>query len=130
MIHDWIAQGWERFLAKPNGPLNLRFILQPSIAGFMAIRAGVKDAKAGRPAFLWEAITNPDERRALVHGGWKDMSKTFLISAILDAVYQFIVNRAIYPVEMLFTATLLALVPYFLLRGPVNRIARWFKAEG
>ena len=28
------------------------------------------------------------------------------------------------------TATLLALVPYFILRGPVNRIARQFISEG
>jgi hypothetical protein len=33
---------------------------------------------------------------------------------------------SIYPLELLFTKVLLALVPYFVLRGPVNRIARTF----
>ena len=32
----------------------------------------------------------------------------------------------VYPLELLFTATLLALVPYALLRGPFNRLARLF----
>jgi hypothetical protein len=34
--------------------------------------------------------------------------------------------RFVYPLELLFTATLLALVPYALLRGPFNRLARLF----
>ena len=34
--------------------------------------------------------------------------------------------RFIYPLELLFTATVLALVPYALLRGPFNRLARLF----
>jgi hypothetical protein len=50
----------------------------------------------------------------------------FLVAATLDAIYQLIIHRFIYPLELLFTATLLALVPYFVLRGPVNRIARRF----
>ena len=32
--------------------------------------------------------------------------------------------RFVYPGELLFTATVLALVPYALLRGPFNRLAR------
>jgi hypothetical protein len=48
----------------------------------------------------------------------------------LDAIYQIVIHRFIYPLELLFTATLLALVPYFLLRGPVNRIARQFVGDG
>lgn len=35
-----------------------------------------------------------------------------------------LVFRRIYPVEAIDVALLLAVVPYFLLRGPVNRIAR------
>jgi hypothetical protein len=31
--------------------------------------------------------------------------------------------RLVYPLELLFTATLLALVPYASLRGPFNRLA-------
>jgi hypothetical protein len=125
-ITDMIVRGWENFLARPTGSLNLRFILQPTIASLLALRAGMKDAKEGRPAYLWAALTNSEHRWQLLHGGWKDMRTPFLVAATLDAIYQLIIHKFIYPLELLFTATLLALVPYFILRGPVNRIARRF----
>ena len=56
--------------------------------------------------------------------GWKDVGTVFLIATILDAVYQLIVHRGVYILEVLITAVSLAIVPYVLLRGPVNRIAR------
>ena len=126
MITDMIVRGWANFLARPTGSLNLRFILQPTIATIIAARAGIKDARKGRPAYLWAALTNPDYRWQLLHGGWKDMRTPFLVAAALDAIYQLITHKFIYPLELLLTATLLALVPYFILRGPVNRIAQRF----
>ena len=126
IITDMIARGWDNFLARPTGSLNFRFILQPAIATIIAARAGVKDARQGRPAYLWAALTNRNYRWQLLHGGWKDMRTPFLVAAILDAVYQLIIHKFIYPLELLFTATLLALVPYFVLRGPINRITRRF----
>jgi hypothetical protein len=124
MIMEMFVRGWDNFLARPTGSLNLRFILQPTIATIIAMRAGLKDAREGRPAYLWAAFTNPAYRWQLFHGGWKDMRTPFLVAATLDAIYQLIVHKFIYPLELLFTATLLALVPYFVLRGPANRIAR------
>jgi hypothetical protein len=50
------------------------------------------------------------------------------VAIVLDCIYQLVTVRFIYPLELLFTATLLALIPYILLRGPVNRIARLFGA--
>jgi hypothetical protein len=50
----------------------------------------------------------------------------FLLAIALDCIYQLITVRFVYPLELLFTATLLALVPYVLLRGPFNRLARLF----
>ncbi len=126
MIVDMVARGWDNFIARPTGSLNLRFVIQPTIATILAVRAGLRDARAGRPPYLWAAMTNPDYRRQLLHGGWKDIRTPFLVAATLDAVYQLITHQFIYPLELLFTATLLALVPYVVLRGPVNRIARLF----
>ena len=125
-LTDMITRGWENFLARPQGSLNFRFILQPTIAAILALRAGINDARNARPAYLWAAFTKPDYRAQLLHGGWMDIRTPFFVSAILDAIYQLIVHRFIYPLELLFTATFLALLPYFILRGPVNRIARWF----
>ncbi|MBX9592430.1 MAG: hypothetical protein K2X43_24350 [Hyphomonadaceae bacterium] len=55
VVSDMIARGWENFLARPEGPLNIRFSLQPTIAAAMALRTGIRDAREGRPAFLWAA---------------------------------------------------------------------------
>jgi hypothetical protein len=125
-LTDMIARGWENFLARPQGTLNFRFILQPTIAAILALRAGINDARNERPAYLWAAFTKPVYRAQLLHGGWKDIRTPFLVSAVLDAIYQLITHRFIYPLELLFTAALLALVPYLILRGPVNRIASRF----
>jgi hypothetical protein len=59
----------------------------------------------------------------LLHGGWRDLRVPFFVAATLDAIYQLITQRFIYPLELLFTATLSAVVPYVILRGPANRIA-------
>jgi hypothetical protein len=59
---------------------------------------------------------------------WKAVFKVFIMAVVLDCVYQVMVFRWIYPVESMVTATILAVLPYLLLRGVVNRIARkWIK---
>jgi hypothetical protein len=131
VIADMIARGWDNFVQRPQGSLSLRFLIQPLIAAVIALRAGVKDAREGRPAYLWAALTSPGYRLQLLHGGWRDMRTPFLVSAILDSIYQLITHGFIYPLELLFTATLLALVPYLVLRGPANRVAaRFISAPG
>lgn len=126
MIMEAIVRGWENFIARPSGPLNIRFFIQPTIGILMALRAGLKDAKAGRPAYLWSLLTNPANRRGLLQEGWKDMAVTFFLAVLLDSIYQLITHKSIYFLELLFTTTLLALVPYLILRGPFNRVARLF----
>jgi hypothetical protein len=125
-ITEAIARGWENFTARPHGSLSLRFILQPTLAAIIAIRAGFKDAKAGRPPFLWELLSNSAHRKEVLRGALKDVRLPFFIAATLDAIYQIFEHRAIYLLELLFTATLLAAVPYFIVRGLANRIARLF----
>ena len=123
-VAEAIGRGWANFLARPDGPLNIRFVLQPTVAAAMAVRAGIHDARLGRAAFLWSALTDPGMRRQSVQSAWKDVRNVFLIAALLDAIYQFTVQQFIYPLELLFTSALLAVVPYCALRGPANRVAR------
>ena len=123
-LSDALSRGWENFTARPSGTLNLRFLLQPTIAALIAARAGMRDAVVGAPPYLWAAVTDAAHRRALLRGGWKDLRTPFFIALILDAIYQVITHHAIYPLELLFTATLLPLAPYLVVRGPVNRLAR------
>ena len=46
------------------------------------------------------------------------------MAVIIDVVYEFIAFRSIYPLQPLLVAFVLAVIPYILIRGPVNRIAR------
>ncbi|MFZ0885025.1 MAG: hypothetical protein WAN14_16610, partial [Candidatus Acidiferrales bacterium] len=45
---------------------------------------------------------------------------------ILDFVYQMEVHSTVYAGELLVVAFVLAIVPYLIVRGPVNRIVRLF----
>jgi hypothetical protein len=121
-----IGRGWDNFLARPSGSLSLRFYIQPTMASLLALRAGIQDAKQGRQGYLWAILTRPERRLQLLHEGWRGAMTPFLLAIALDCIYQIITVQFVYPLELLFTATLLALVPYALLRGPSNRLARLF----
>jgi hypothetical protein len=112
------------------GPLTLRLFLQPGVAAFLAFRDGVKDAREGRPPHFWRMVTGPPEaRKRRAKETARAVLKVFIMAVVLDCVYQFLVFRWIYPVEAMFTATILAIVPYVALRGSINRIARgWMPA--
>lgn len=127
MLEDTLLRGWENFIGRTTGSMNFRFILQPTVAALLALRAGVRDSREGRPAFLWSVLTRGHDRKALLHDGFKDVGKVFVLAMILDSIYQVIAQGGIYALELLFTAVTLALVPYVLLRGPVNRITTWLK---
>jgi len=120
---DWLNRAWHEIAQRPNGPLAVRFYLQPTIAALFAVRDGLRDARAGKPAYFWDLFINSANRRELIRDGWKSIGKVFILAATLDIVYQLTVLRAIRPVETLIVATMLAIAPYMCLRGPVNRIA-------
>ena len=126
VLLEIIGRGWDNFLARPNGSLSLRFYIQPTMASLLALRAGVQDAREGRQGYLWAMLTRPERRLQLIHDGWRGVRTPFLLAITLDCVYQLMTVRFVYPLEMLFTATLLALAPFALLRGPFNRLARLF----
>ena len=123
-MNDIFARIWENLNARLTGPMNLRFIIQPTVATILAIRAGLRDAHQNRPAFLWAVLWNPAHRRELLRQGWKDVGKVFVLATILDVIYQLIVHRDVYILELLITAVALAVIPYVLFRGPISRIAR------
>jgi hypothetical protein len=126
VLFDMIGRGWDNLLARPDGPMSFRFYVQPTMAGLLALRAGVQDAKEGRPAYLWAMLTHRGRRLQLVYEGWRGAMTPFIIAIVLDVIYQLKTAGTIYPLELLVTATLLALVPYLVLRGPFNRLARLF----
>ncbi len=119
-----LARIWENLGLRISGPMKFRLVLQPAMALFLAIRSGLKDAREGKPPYFWALFTDAGERRAMLQDGWKSVGRLFILAFVLDAVYQFIVRRWVYPGEAVLVAVILAIVPYLLVRGPVNRIAR------
>lgn len=114
---------WEMLIGRTTGPLTLRLILQPTMATLLAIRAGLADAKAGRPPYFWSVLKNPDQRRELLKNGWKSVGKLSVMAIVLDCIYQVIELKWIYPLQAVIVAIVLAIVPYVIVRGLVTRIA-------
>jgi hypothetical protein len=123
-----ILRGLENFIGRSGGPMSFRLIVQPAVAILLAIRAGMKDARDGRPPFLWAAFSDRAGRQELIRQAWKDVGGIFIVAIVLDSVYQLVVHSGIYALELLLTATTLALVPYLLVRGLVTRLARRLSA--
>jgi hypothetical protein len=114
---------WKTLIGQLHGPLAFRLILQPSVAVILAIRVGLRDSRAGRPAYFWALLIDSEHRKDLLPEGWKDVGKIFAVAVVLDVICQLIVLRWVYPGEALLVATTLAILPYLMVRGPVNRIA-------
>jgi hypothetical protein len=123
-MEDLLVRGWEGLVARVGGPMTFRLIFQPAMAALLALRAGLKDAREGRPPYLWTVLTDPAQRADLLHEGWKSIARVFVLAVIMDFIYEWIMGRWIYPLETLVVAIVLAVMPYVLLRGPVTRIAR------
>src|SRR5262249_20231882 len=120
---DWLTDVWREIAARPDGPFALRFFLQPCMATFFAIRDGLKDARTGRDPYFWALFVHSQHRKQLLQDGWRSAGKIFVIAAVLDVIYQFVVLHGHRPIQTVFIATLLAIVPYIMFRGPINRIA-------
>jgi hypothetical protein len=116
---------YRSLLGALTGPLKFRFALQPLVATLLALRAGFRDAREGRSPFLWALVTHHGHRTERLSRGWADVSNLFVAAILMDFAYQLAVNDRIYVSQSLLVATSLALVPYLLLCGVFNRIARW-----
>ena len=119
---------WMRFVEnmhdRVSGPMKFRLLLQPAMAAFFAIRAGLNYARTGKPPYFWSLVTDPAHRIDMLKDGWKSVGKVFLIALLLDVIYQVIVLKFVYPGEAIYVAFVLAILPYLILRGLVTRIAR------
>ena len=118
---------WRELVGRVDGPFAFRFALQPIVAAFLAVRAGLKDARAGRPPHLWTIVTDSTQRRGLLSETWREVRKVFIAAVIIDVIYEFVVFRRVYPIQPFIVALVLAVIPYILIRGPVDRLARRYQ---
>ena len=123
-IDDYLGRLWQDLLGRVSGPMRFRLVLQPAVAAFFAVRAGLRDAREGRSPYLWSVFAHGPRRPDLLREGWRDVGRVLVAAVAIDLVYQAAVLHAFHPVDALIVAALLAFVPYILFRGPVNRLLR------
>ncbi len=126
-MDDIFARVCSDLIGRAEGPMNFRCIMQPLIATLLAVRAGLRDEREGRPPFLWMFIWLPGERHDLIRRAWRDLSRIFIVAIVIDIGYQWFVFKLIRPGELVITGLVLAVLPYFLVRGPVCRIRRMIR---
>ena len=125
-IDDTLTRVATDLFGRLEGPFAFRFVLQPLMAAFYATRDGVKDARQGRPAYFWALLSGRGDRWQLLREGEHAVIRVIALGVVMDVIYQLMVFRWIHPFELIVTVLGLAFVPYLLLRGPINRIARHF----
>jgi len=123
-MDDILTRFFSDLVGRLDGPMTFRLLLQPAMAMAHAFRDGRRDAREGRPPYSWAIFTEPEERRRLLREGWKATARIAALAATMDVVYQLIVMHRIRPFEVVVVVALLALLPYLLVRGLVNRMAR------
>src|SRR5262245_12929264 len=126
-MRELFTRLWNDLIGRIGGPMSFRLFLQPTMAMIFAIRDGLKDAREGRPDYFYSLLTRPENRRRDLREGFKAVSRVFAFAIVIDFIHQVIVLRWFYPLQALIVALVLAFLPYILLRGPANRIARFLK---
>jgi len=117
-------QFFEDMLARLSGPGRLRFILQPTVAILLGARDGMKDARAGSPAFLWALAFHGQHRREMLRNAFTSASDLVAIAILLDLISQFLIFREIHPAAALLLGPVLIGVPYAVARAFGNRVSR------
>ena len=123
-MEDIFARVIHNLIGRLNGPMKFRLIIQPLMASVFAVLSGLKDAREERHPYFQGFFTHPAERSDMLRDGWKSVGKIFILAVILDLVEQYFFYRSFYPGEALLVAFILAFIPYLLIRGPVNRLAK------
>ena len=126
---DYLARVWDEIAARPDGPMAFRFYLQPVMSMIYATIHGLQDAREHKPPYFWDIFTEPTHRAALIRDGWKSVRNVFILAIVMDVIYQIIVLKGLRPLEGLIVSVVLAILPYLIVRGPVNRLARMFEKK-
>lgn len=121
---DVLHRAWTDLIDRPGGPMTFRFILQPAMAALAALHDGIKDARLGRSPYFWTIIRDSQQRTRRLREGLLSTARIILLGLGMDAIYQYKVLNTFYPAEAVIIALSLAVVPYFVLRGPIARLAR------
>jgi len=95
-MEELLKQFWPDLIGRVHGPFAFRLVLQPLMSALIACRAGLRDARSGRPAYGWAILTNAIDRHDLLREGWRELTRVFIVAVIMDVIYQIIVFHEIH----------------------------------
>jgi hypothetical protein len=121
-MDDILARVAQNLFDRVDGPMAIRLVIQPIMATIFATRDGIKDAARHNPPYGVSLLLEPEHRGHRLRDGWRSIRKVVFVALGMDAVYQLIQLRWVYLGEALIIAQIVAVVPYVLIRGPVNRV--------
>jgi hypothetical protein len=116
---------FQDIVARLSGPGRLRFVMQPTVAIYLGVRDGVKDARAGNPTFLWALAFHQQHRLKMLAHAFSSAGDLIAIAILLDLISQFLIFREIRPGAALLLGPVLIGMPYAVARTFGNRISRW-----
>jgi hypothetical protein len=125
-----LSEFFAELLARETGPLKLRFLLQPVTSIFFAVRSEIRDAREGRTPYFTGLLADATRRRQIIQEGRRDVGRVFLFCLVVDLAYQVVVLHAFRPLEAAVVGSVLAIVPYLLIRALLSRILRRRGPEG
>ena len=123
-MDDFLSEFWTDLVGRWSGPFAFRFFMQPVMAAFYAYRDGRKDAGAEQLPYLMRFFSAPRSRPSLVRETWQAVGRIIALGVVMDALYQIIVLRWIFPLQLVVMVLALAVLPYVLLRGLFTRLLR------
>ncbi|MFN8006944.1 MAG: hypothetical protein U0V70_07975 [Terriglobia bacterium] len=106
------------------GPGKFRFVLQPLIAVILGIGGGRRDARAGRPPFLYGVAFHRTHRKDLLSSGVETLANLLLMGVLMDSIFQWILLGNSHPGAALVIGPVLIVLPYSLARSLSNHLIR------
>ncbi|HLU26159.1 MAG TPA: hypothetical protein VKZ58_10690 [Longimicrobiales bacterium] len=107
-----------------RGPGRLRFIIQPLAAILLGIRDGRRDARAGRPPYVFAVLIVRELRREALASGLGALTKPLIVAILVDMVVQYLIFRSVHLWSALVVGAVLVALPYVVSRALTNRVAR------
>ena len=106
--------------------MTFRFYLQPRWRARGAPRRHQGRAARTQVVLLDGVLARRRGTAGRLREGLISTARIVLLGLSMDVIYQFKVLDRFYPAEALMMAILLAVIPYFIFRWIVERIARWW----
>jgi uncharacterized membrane protein YidH (DUF202 family) len=122
-MEETFARIFDNLLKRTSGPLHFRVYMQPVMATVFAVIDGIADIRAGKPPYFWALFTREGYRMQMIREGWRSIGKIIIVAILLDVGYQIFVESFVYPLETVIVAFVLAIGPYVIVRGVLNRVA-------